>query len=208
MDGQAGSNVTVFDFHNGSYYVEYTPIQSGNIGTVKVDGASIYKSPFSSVTSVDTTAYPKSTYAVGPGLHVGMAGKTSYFELFAMGLDGWRVDNENEKFTFHVLSVIHRNTTHLNQSVISLRNRDAINGTLLPCPKPPQLGHIACSSFDTPDLTAIIMVTSPLISQATCLFIYIYFKQPVFNRTYDGFQTADMIVNRYNYVQISGWLAL
>ena len=104
VNGETPSGFSLRNLNNGSYLLRYTPTQTGDIVIhVKIDGRFISGSPFTA-RGVDTTAVPLNTYAVGPGLLTGVAGQTSYFELFALGEDGSRVGNNDEGFRFAVRS--------------------------------------------------------------------------------------------------------
>jgi hypothetical protein len=92
--------VSVWDYKNGSYHVQYTPMSAGNnlIG-VFVNSMHIVGSPFS-VEFVDGKTSNNYSYATGPGLSVGTAGVPSVFEIFAFDLDNNRKSSSSDKFTF------------------------------------------------------------------------------------------------------------
>jgi hypothetical protein len=107
----ATAGVAVWNYNNGSYHVRYTPAVSGsNLLSVYVDGAQIYDSPFL-VEVADGQTTTRYSYAVGPGLQVGIAGITQYFEVMAYDLDGNRKSSNADTFIFTVGGTNHVNST-------------------------------------------------------------------------------------------------
>ena len=71
VNGISASNLTVFDFKNGSYYVQYTPTQSGeNNLVVKLNNMNVINSPLKNV-AADVISVPNYAYIVGQNLYHG-----------------------------------------------------------------------------------------------------------------------------------------
>jgi hypothetical protein len=84
VNGVGGFRVSVFDFKNGSYYVQYTPVISGStLVSVMVNGQPIFGSPFS-VYSDDVSSDANTTYAIGPNLYLGLFCIFSYLSMFVL----------------------------------------------------------------------------------------------------------------------------
>lgn len=126
-----GSNITVFNFQNGSYQVKFIAQKSGiNLISIFVNGRHIKDSPFT-VNFTDGQASGIYSYALGPGLITGAAYVTSYFEVFAFDIKGNRKTSNTDTFTYQVTGGPH-----------------PLSGTLQPCPLPPVPNHPACSPDD------------------------------------------------------------
>jgi hypothetical protein len=110
---QATGSVSVWNYHNGSYNVRYTPAVSGEIIlSVYVNSVQIYNSPFL-VEIADGVTAEHYTYAIGPGLRIGTTGVTQYFELFAYDLDGNRKSTNTDNFVFIVSGANNVSSTRL-----------------------------------------------------------------------------------------------
>lgn len=84
VDGAGGFRVSVFDFKNGSYYIQYTPVISGStLVTVMVNGMPIFGSPFSVYSDV-VSSDANTTYAIGPNLYLGLFCIFSYLFMFVL----------------------------------------------------------------------------------------------------------------------------
>ena len=64
-------NVTILNYHNGTYFIQYVPIESGvsNL-VVKINNMHVIGSPFE-VNVSDVVSDVSNTYAIGPNLYHG-----------------------------------------------------------------------------------------------------------------------------------------
>jgi hypothetical protein len=139
LDRSPDATVNVWDYRNGSFNIEYIPVLSGNnILSVYVNGHHIKYSPFT-VSTLPGESSEEHSYATGSGLHSGVTGKTSYFEVFTFDLSNNRKSDFDDVFFFTVsYTGIYNYTNIYNYS-----------GTTVPCPSPPILNHPICSGGDT-----------------------------------------------------------
>lgn len=131
LDRTPAAPVTVWNYNNGSYLVEYTPIASGeNLISVYVDGFMIRHSPF--VVEIEKGETSSSfSFAFGAGLYSGVTGEPSYFEVFSFDLEGNRKTDLSDEYIFVV--------TGANNFTLPVE----------PCPLPPQADHPICDPSDT-----------------------------------------------------------
>jgi hypothetical protein len=130
LDKSPSATVHVWNYHNGSYLLQYAPLLSGtNILSVSINGNQILGSPFYVETSVGVTTEVYS-YAEGSGLHHGMTGKVSYFTLYSYDLSKNRKTDYNDKYFFEVSGA------------------NTITGYMQPCPYPRVPDHPVCNVFD------------------------------------------------------------
>ena len=80
-------------------------------------------------------------------LFLGIAGIPSYFELFSYGAEKKRMSNNLDLYTFKVQQINTNNNFSTNTNITTLNITNS--GNLFPCPKPPQIGHFVCNSYDT-----------------------------------------------------------
>lgn len=133
LDRSPTAFVSIWDYNNGSYLVEYIPMLSGtNYVSVYVDGFQIKNSPYE-VPTFDGKTKSTYSYAEGAGLKIGTTGKKSYFQLFSYDLSGNRKTGYNDKYTFTVTGA------------------NTLSGTMMPCPEPRVLNHEICDPFDEKD---------------------------------------------------------
>jgi hypothetical protein len=131
LDRTPGAKVTIHNFNNGSYNVEYIPLLKGpNLVSVRVDGFHIRDSPFT-VPVLDGSTSAIHSYATGPGLLSGVAGSPSYFLVYAYDLDNNRKESRSDVYTFTVTGANLVSSTQM-----------------LPCPSPPQSDHAICDALD------------------------------------------------------------
>jgi hypothetical protein len=131
LDRTPNATVSIWNYNNGSYNVEYIAIASGdNLVSIKISNAHIRNSPFT-VPFLDGKSSEIYSYAIGKGLHVGTAGIPSYFEVYAYDIDNNRKTNPFDQYSYIV------------------NGNNNITGILTPCPKPPISNHEVCDSIDT-----------------------------------------------------------
>lgn len=142
LDRSPNATTSVWNYQNGSYLLEYIPQLSGlNYISVFVNGFQIRGSPFNVTVAAGQTK-PSYSFAIGGGLHEGITGATSYFELFAYDGDGNRKPGYDDVFTFTV-------TGDGSGRRLSTNTATNIDGILSPCPEPRVIGHPACDPLDT-----------------------------------------------------------
>lgn len=130
LNRSPNATVNIWDYHNGSFNVEYIAELSGpNLITVSVDGAQIKDSPFT-VPVQDGASSGTFSFATGRGLVMGRTGDLSYFEVFSFDLSGNRKADYNDNYTFEVTG------------------SNTLFGYLRPCPSPPEMGHPICAFED------------------------------------------------------------
>lgn len=131
IDQSPGAFVYVWDYKNGSFLLQYTPLQSGNnFLSVFVNGFRIRYSPFI-VPVADGGTSGKYSYAEGGGLKTGVTGKPSYFTLFSFDGSGNRKSGYNDLYKFVVGAP------------------ENIVGYMKPCPYPPDLQHPICDPLQS-----------------------------------------------------------
>ncbi len=132
LDRTPSAKVTIHNYNNGSYNIEYVPLLKGpNLLSVRIDGFHIRGSPFT-VPVLDGSTSAVYSYATGPGLLSGVAGSPSYFLVYSYDLDNNRKDSRSDVYTFTVTGA---------NLVLSTQ--------MLPCPSPPQNDHAICDALDT-----------------------------------------------------------
>lgn len=130
VERSPSSIVNVWDYYNGSYLLEYTPQKSGiNLISVWVNGFQIKDSPFT-VPTVDGQTSAHYSYAQGSGLHVGITGKKSFFQLFSYDLSN------------------NRKTGYEDIYVFTVSGSNTESGVMKPCPTPRVAHHAVCDPFD------------------------------------------------------------
>jgi len=94
--------IPIWDYRNGSYEVEYTPLLAGlNTISVYIDGSLMRYSPFS-VNVSDGLTSANYSFAVGRGLHTGRTGDVSYFQVYAFDLNNNRKSDYDDDYRFIV----------------------------------------------------------------------------------------------------------
>ena len=130
LDKSPYAPVKVWDYKNGSYLLQYTPLLSGeNILSVMIDGSQIYGSPYYIPTAVGITNASYS-YAEGPGLVLGTTGKISYFTLYSYDIHRNRKTDYKDVYFFEVSGA------------------NNFTGYMQPCPFPRDPNHPICNEFD------------------------------------------------------------
>eukprot|EP01038_Epipyxis_sp_PR26KG_P006752 gene6752-9253_t len=149
------ATINVWDYHNGSFNVEYIAQVSGNNSiNVYVNGNQIKDSPFV-VPVIDGKTSADYTYAIGNGLYNGVTGQVSYFEVFAYDLSGNRKTTTNDLYVF------------------AINGTNNITGTMLPCPFPPDTDHPICSGGDVQSGGHYYGFFTPLYSGDITVRIYL-----------------------------------
>jgi hypothetical protein len=159
IDETPAAFVSVWDYKNGSYLLEYIPTKAGNNSiSVFVNGHRIRYSPFM-VPIADGGTSGKYTFAEGVGIREGTTGKTSYFTLFSYDLSGNRKTTLNDVYKFVVESP------------------ENITGFLQQCPCPGDSSHPVCDPLEgcggyyfgsfTPRFTGNAVIHIYLIVNAT-----------------------------------------
>lgn len=116
LDRSPAVVLPIWDYRNGSFEVEYTPLLAGpNTVSVYIDGSLMRHSPFSFNVS-DGRASANYSFAVGRGLYTGRSGDVSYFQVYAFDLNNNRKSDYDDDYRF----------------VVSGSNN--ITGSLQPCP--------------------------------------------------------------------------
>ena len=130
LDRSPTATWSVVNLNNGSYTFEYIAEVSGdNLITIQVDGMHIKDSPFK-VPIQSGRPVKQYSIAFGDGLTVGYTNVPSYFQVYAFDLSNNRRTSLGDTYTYEV------------------RGANYINGTLLPCPKPPIADHPICDAYD------------------------------------------------------------
>lgn len=130
LDRSPSAVTSIWNYLNGSYAIEYVANVSGpNLISVYVNSLQIPGSPFP-VYFADGATSASTSYAVGDGLHWGIPGVPSYFELFSFDMDGNRKSTSSDVFEFVIIG------------------SNNITGTLQPCPYPAEQSHPICTPND------------------------------------------------------------
>ena len=131
LDLSPGVTFSVWDYHNGSFLLQYTPIAAANnILSVFINGHHILASPFYPQVESGTVS-ASTSYAIGSGLTSGVTGEISYFQIYSFDGNGNRESVNNNNFTF----------------IITGTNN--ITGDCEPCPLPPTGSHPICDPLDS-----------------------------------------------------------
>lgn len=130
LDLSPNAPVDVYNYHNGSYLVTYTPKVAGdNTLSIYVGGALVHAAPVNIPTTGGASASTYS-FAVGPGLYSGTAGDASYIQVYSFDGDGNRLTTYNDQYVFEV------------------NGTNTLSGALQPCPSPPEVNHPICDIDD------------------------------------------------------------
>ena len=175
LDRSPSVVIPIWDYRNGSFELEYTPLLAGlNTVSVYIDGSLMRHSPFSFNVSDGRTSANYS-FAVGRGLYMGRSGDVSYFQVYAFDLNNNRKSNYDDDYRF----------------VVSGSNN--ITGSLQPCPVGEAASqHPVCGVDDrlaghyfghfTPYITGEITVSVYLVHVVTTgQHQYQYQYQELFN---------------------------
>jgi hypothetical protein len=180
LDRTPEANISVLNYHNGSYMVRYTPVASGmNSVSIKVNGVHIKNSPFM-VTFEDGRPSEYST-ASGDGLTLAYTGTSTYFQVFAYDVRNNRRSTGGDIYQF------------------TLHGANNYTGYLVPCPKPPaaETGedhHAICDPYDVEE-GHYYGVYTPAYTGITVLSVY------VLNSTH---ATDDAVI--FQHITGSPWL--
>ena len=130
LDKTPNAPVSIWDYQNGSYLMQFTPTLAGtNILSVLINGYQILGSPYYINTIIGQT---NSTYsfAQGPGLVSGTTGEPAYFTLYSFDLRGNRMTTYSDIYYFEITGA------------------NSITGYMEPCPFPRDPNHPICDPSD------------------------------------------------------------